>query len=67
LTIKEGGKDKDSANGIDRVPSRASETDAKQPKKGAAQAKGTEPFERWEREEMEKLLKELRGHLGERE
>lgn len=25
-----------------------------------------EPFEAWEREEMEKLLGELRGHLGER-
>jgi phospholipase D1/2 len=25
---------------------------------------GTEPFEKWEREEMEKLLGELRGHLG---
>jgi hypothetical protein len=25
-----------------------------------------EPFEAWEREEMEKLLEELRGHLGER-
>lgn len=24
-----------------------------------------EPFEAWEREEMEKLLGELRGHLGE--
>ena len=28
-------------------------------------AKGNEPFERWEREEMEKLLGELNGHLGE--
>lgn len=27
-------------------------------------AKGTEPFEKWEREEMEKLLGELNGHLG---
>ncbi|KAJ7600958.1 phospholipase D [Mycena floridula] len=26
-------------------------------------AKGTEPFEKWERDEMEKLLGELRGHL----
>ena len=25
-----------------------------------------EPFEAWELEEMEKLLKELRGHLGEK-
>lgn len=27
-------------------------------------AKADEPFEKWEREEMEKLLQELRGHLG---
>lgn len=27
-------------------------------------ARGNEPFEKWEREEMEKLLGELRGHLG---
>ncbi|KXN88185.1 Phospholipase D1 [Leucoagaricus sp. SymC.cos] len=27
-------------------------------------AKGTEPFEKWERDEMESLLKELNGHLG---
>lgn len=27
-------------------------------------AKGTEPFEKWERDEMEKLLGELCGHLG---
>jgi phospholipase D1/2 len=26
--------------------------------------KGVEPFEKWERDEMEKLLKQLRGHLG---
>ncbi len=26
--------------------------------------KGTEPFEKWERDEMEKLLGELNGHLG---
>lgn len=25
---------------------------------------GNEPFEMWEREEMEKLLMQLRGHLG---
>jgi phospholipase D1/2 len=28
-------------------------------------AKGTEPFEKWERNEMETLLGELNGHLGE--
>ena len=27
-------------------------------------ARGDEPFEKWEREEMEKLLEELCGHLG---
>jgi phospholipase D1/2 len=27
-------------------------------------ARGLEPFESWEREEMEQLLGELRGHLG---
>jgi phospholipase D1/2 len=27
--------------------------------------KAEEPFEKWERDEMEKLLGELRGHLGE--
>jgi phospholipase D1/2 len=29
-------------------------------------ARGNESFETWEREEMEKLLGELRGHLGKR-
>ena len=29
-----------------------------------AQAKGPEPFSQAERDEMEKLLEELRGHLG---
>jgi phospholipase D1/2 len=29
-------------------------------------ARGNEPFEKWEREEMEKLLGELQGHLGKR-
>lgn len=28
-------------------------------------AKADEPFTKWEREEMEELLGELRGHLGE--
>jgi phospholipase D1/2 len=27
-------------------------------------ARGDEPFEKWEREAMEKLLGEVRGHLG---
>ena len=27
-------------------------------------ATGTEPFEKWEREAMEELLQETRGHLG---
>jgi hypothetical protein len=27
-------------------------------------ARGTEPFEKWEREQMEQLLGQLRGHLG---
>jgi phospholipase D1/2 len=27
-------------------------------------ARGLEPFEMWEKEEMEQLLGELRGHLG---
>lgn len=27
-------------------------------------ARGDEPFEKWEREEMEKLLEQLCGHLG---
>ena len=27
-------------------------------------AKGSEPYEKWERDEMEKLLTQLNGHLG---
>lgn len=27
-------------------------------------ARGSEPFEKWERDEMENLLRELNGHLG---
>lgn len=30
----------------------------------SAPKSATEPFERWERDEMEKLLNELNGHLG---
>lgn len=27
-------------------------------------SKGSEPFEQWERDEMEKLLGQMNGHLG---
>ncbi|KAG5646538.1 hypothetical protein DXG03_003305 [Asterophora parasitica] len=32
--------------------------------KARKHAKGTEPFEKWERDEMEKLLGQVNGHLG---
>lgn len=32
--------------------------------KARRSAKGAEPFEKWEKDEMEKLLGELNGHLG---
>lgn len=32
--------------------------------KARVPSRGTEPFERWERDEMEKLLGQLCGHLG---
>jgi len=35
-----------------------------EPVKPRRPAKGSEPFEKWERDEMEKLLGQLNGHLG---
>lgn len=54
---KEGGTDEAS-----ETPLNASTSDKDNKRKPA---RGTEPFEKWEREEMEKLLGELCGHLGE--
>lgn len=45
------------------VPSRSSATPGES--KPRKHAKGNEPFEKWERNEMENLLGELNGHLGE--
>ena len=60
--------DSDCGKNLDQKPSTANmgsdkekEKDRKKPIKPEQ-----EPFEAWEREEMEKLLGELRGHLGER-
>ena len=39
-------------------------TNASEDKARRAHRPGTEPFERWERDEMEKLLGQLCGHLG---
>jgi len=39
-------------------------TQNEEPTKHRRHAKGTEPFEKWEREEMEKLLGQLNGQLG---
>ena len=53
---------------LDRKPSTtnmAGDKEKEKEKKKPA-GPGQEPFEAWEREEMEKLLGELRGHLGER-
>jgi len=53
---------------LDRRPSTtnmAGDKEKEKEKKKPA-GPGQEPFEAWEREEMEKLLGELRGHLGER-
>jgi len=54
---------------LDRKPSTANMTGdrEKEKEKGEGRKKSVrpdqEPFEAWEREEMEKLLGELRGHL----
>lgn len=39
-------------------------TDKENLKRKPTRASGTEPFEKWERDEMEALLHEIRGHLG---
>ena len=39
-------------------------TSNEEPPKQRRPAKGSEPFEKWEREEMEKLLGQLNGQLG---
>ena len=39
-------------------------TQNEEPMKHRRHAKGTEPFEKWERDEMEKLLGQLNGQLG---
>ena len=51
----------------DRGPSTASIIGDKEKEKGKKKSikPDQEPFEAWEREEMERLLGELRGHLGE--
>jgi phospholipase D1/2 len=50
-----------------RVDGQSSSNGTGTPNKDAGErkpARGLEPFEAWEREEMEQLLSELRGHLG---
>jgi phospholipase D1/2 len=46
---------------VGREPSSSEPADNAQ---GRRPARGDEPFEKWEREEMEKLLDQLCGHLG---
>ena len=52
---------------VDRRPSTTNMAGDKEKEKGGKKSirPDQEPFETWEREEMEKLLGELRGHLGE--
>ena len=52
---------------LDRRPSTTNMTGDKEKEKDKKKSMrpDQEPFEAWEREEMEKLLGELRGHLGE--
>jgi len=54
---------------LDRRPSRTNAVGDKGEERERERKKSVrpdqEPFEAWEREEMEKLLGELRGHLGE--
>jgi phospholipase D1/2 len=35
-----------------------------EPERSRKPARGSEPFEKWERDEMENILRELNGHLG---
>lgn len=50
---------------LDRKPSTTNMACDKEKDKKKSTRPDQEPFEAWEREEMEKLLGELRGHLGE--
>lgn len=51
---------------LDSTPNGSTKNSEKEPK-ARRPAKGAEPFEKWERDEMEKLLGELCGHLGRRQ
>lgn len=52
---------------LDRRPSTANMAGDKEKEKEKKPTRPDQgPFEAWEREEMEKLLGELRGHLGEK-
>jgi len=57
------GKEHADESPPESVPNRSSATTGES--KPRRHAKGTEPFEKWERNEMENLLGELNGHLGE--
>lgn len=54
-----------SKGNLDRRPSTTNMAGDKEKEKKKPIRPDQEPFEAWEREEMEKLLGELRGHLGE--
>jgi len=51
---------------LDRRPSTTNMAGDKEKERKKPAGPDREPFEAWEREAMEKLLGELRGHLGER-
>lgn len=66
-----GGLGADGSCGKGNLDRRASTTNMacdkeKEKERKKSMRPDQEPFEAWEREEMEKLLGELRGHLGER-
>lgn len=55
---------KEGADAQESNPNTAGSTTNEKDSRPRKPTRGTEPFEKWERDEMEKLLGELCGHLG---
>jgi len=60
----EPGQSREGLGGTQEYQASPPNASATQECKARRPARGSEPFEKWERDEMEKLLGELCGHLG---
>jgi phospholipase D1/2 len=57
-------KNEDGADNVPETETHKTRFEKDREDRARKPARGSEPFEKWEREEMENLLGELRGHLG---